>query len=240
MELFVIYGLADPRSGQLRYVGKSTTGAQQRLASHLCPSSLKAKSWKNHWLKSLLKEGLRPDVFVIEACARKEDLNEAERHQIASLRAIGCELTNLTPGGDGQGYPCSPEKRAKISVATKGRRLTVLSPKTYARIAEKARGRKRSAEAIAKTAAARRGQKHTADAIAIMSEQHKARWATEGYAAKMSRAHGGRPFVDQHGRRYETQGGAARLLGISAGHINQVLKGKRRSAGGLVFTFTEQ
>ena len=240
MERFVIYGLVDPRNDQLRYVGKSTTGAKQRLASHLCPSSLKEQTRKNGWLKGLLKKSLRPEVITIEVCEGKADLNEAERHHIAAFRALGCNLTNATPGGDGEGWPCSEEKRAKLSAATKGRRLSVLTSETYARIGLKARGRKRSPESIAKTASKNKGQKRSPEQLQRFSEVSRLKWAEPGYVEKMARAHGGRPFVDQHGRRYETQQGAARQLVLSAGHINQVLQGKRRSAGGLVFTFIKE
>lgn len=240
MERFVIYGLADPRNGQLRYVGKSTTGASQRLASHLCPSSLRDQTKKNGWLKGLLKKGLKPEVFVIEVCPDKDTLNEAERHQIASLRAIGCDLANMTPGGDGKGRPCPPELRARLSSLLKGRRLAVRTPESYAAQGLRSRGRKRSPEAVAKTAAARRGTRHSPEAIAKMSAAHLQRNAEPGHAEKLSRAHGGRPFVDQHGRRYETQASAARLLGMTAGQINRVLLGKRRHAKSLVFTFLEE
>lgn len=239
MERFVIYGLTEPNHGELRYIGKSVTGAAQRLSSHLCPSSLLGRTHKEKWVKSLLKRGEKPEIFVIEACGSKEELNEAERHHIAYFRSIGCRLTNLTPGGDGQGVPCSPEKAAKISAATKGRRHTVLTAEQYLAIGLKARGRKRAPGAIAKTAAALRGKPRPPEVVTKMAEGQRLAWERKGHTERMSRAHGGRPFVDQHGTRYASMGEAARALGTVAACIHRVLHGKRKHTKGFTFTYVE-
>lgn len=62
-----VYGLIDPRNGELRYVGKAVD-PQKRLWIHLSIArtnrygSLHVK----HWIQSLLAVGLRPEIEVLE------------------------------------------------------------------------------------------------------------------------------------------------------------------------------
>ena len=55
MEYF-IYGLAEPESGIIYYIGK-TINLKDRLSEHLTPANFKTKTLKNNWIKSLLKKG---------------------------------------------------------------------------------------------------------------------------------------------------------------------------------------
>ncbi len=57
----VIYGLFDD-SGELRYIGQTIVRLEQRLSSHLKPSSLSRASYKSSWLKSLFDRGVRPEI----------------------------------------------------------------------------------------------------------------------------------------------------------------------------------
>ena len=94
----IVYGYADPRDGALRYVGKSSSGmtrpSQFGSHSHRC----------GNWIKSLAADGIKPKILVLDALsleASAEELNFAERSAISKYRRIGCDLTNLTDGGDG-------------------------------------------------------------------------------------------------------------------------------------------
>jgi len=187
----VIYGLFDPRNGELRYVGRSTMGLSRRVSCHLTPASLRQREHRAHWLRSLVEKGLRPEAIVLEEVDSTEALSEAEVHWIASMRAIGCRLTNVKPGGSAEGHPSRHKGEP--------RPLSVRQ---------------------AQSAAQRRN------------------WADPAFAAKMSRLKGGRPFVDQHGNRFDTIQGAARHLGLSAPHIHAVLHGHRKTCGGRIFTYT--
>jgi hypothetical protein len=53
----------------------------------------------------------------------------------------------------------------------------------------------------------------------------------------MSIGKGGRPFVDQFGRRYETQSEAARLHDLAQSNIWKNLNGRVRRCGKFVFTY---
>jgi hypothetical protein len=96
-----IYGMVDPRTNELRYVGK--TGKKflsWRMASHLHDARRGMKKYVCNWLRELLDEHLRPEIFVIEEVG-DSDWEEAERFWIAYFRSIGAKLTNTAGGGQG-------------------------------------------------------------------------------------------------------------------------------------------
>lgn len=122
MGSYLIYGLIDPRNGQLRYVGKSCSG-MKRPAGHTEPSRLlRERTHKAMWLRQLLGAGLRPDIQVLESSASADELNEAEQFHIAYWRFVGADLTNLTDGGEGSvGHKQTPEHTEKIAKSNRGR-----------------------------------------------------------------------------------------------------------------------
>lgn len=95
-----IYGLEDPRTGEIRYVGKTVQKLSKRIESHCTPSKLAARTHKNSWLKNLRNEGLKPEAVVIQVLP-EADLSTAEIYWISTLRDRGFDLTNGTDGGDG-------------------------------------------------------------------------------------------------------------------------------------------
>ena len=113
----IIYGLCDPRTGELRYVGKTSRTLKDRMKGHLCDAK-KGTAHRNRWIAALLRQGVKPEMFEIEIV--DGDGCEAERHHIAAFRALGCRLTNLTDGGEGApGLVPTHETRAKVSAAKK-------------------------------------------------------------------------------------------------------------------------
>lgn len=177
-----IYCLAEPHSGVIRYVGKSNNPAQ-RLRSHLKD---KMSCHRTTWLAGLSRKGLRPMLVLLEKCP-EETWEERERHWIKFLRENGADLVNNTDGGEGvTGH--SPELRAKMSAAMKGRpapnkgkhhtpetraRLSMLHrgkamlPQTRAAIARANIGLKRSSETRAKMGATKIGKP--------LSSEHRSR-----------------------------------------------------------------
>jgi hypothetical protein len=118
----IIYGLLDPSTDEIRYVGRSSSGLKR--AKHHLQRSVLSKDFthKGHWLRKL---GTAPGVLVLEDCSR-EDLAEREVWWIAFGRSEGWPLTNETDGGEGghTGRRFTPEHCARISMANKGRQLT--------------------------------------------------------------------------------------------------------------------
>lgn len=94
-----IYALCDPNTLRVRYVGKSNN-PKERLSGHLSERSLRAGNEKNAWLKSLLLQGLRPVLIILQEITHG-CWAEAERAWICLFRMQGCSLTNTSDGGEG-------------------------------------------------------------------------------------------------------------------------------------------
>jgi hypothetical protein len=122
----LIYGLIDPRSSRVRYVGQSSKG-MTRPEQHAKPCSLaRDRTYKANWLRGLLAAGYEPVIQVLEVVESVEDLNAREIHWIAYGRAIGWHLTNLTDGGEGaRGLKHTDEFKAAASARMRGNKWSV-------------------------------------------------------------------------------------------------------------------
>lgn len=141
----LIYTLSDPRTGRVRYVGKTCQRPTRRLGHHVST----ARHRRNHrerWIASL---GVAPTLTVVEQVTGSVvDVAEVERRWIARLRSDGCHLTNLTTGGEGTpGRKASAETRAKMSASLMGNQC--------------ARGCKRSPATRSLLSAQKIGNKHS-------------------------------------------------------------------------------
>jgi group I intron endonuclease len=103
-----IYGLIDPRSNKIRYVGK-TNNPDQRLFDHIRHSKHKT-TYKDKWIRSLVEIGLKPIITILEECG--DNWVEREIHHISLYE----NLTNLTKGGEGlNGYIFTETHKKNIS-----------------------------------------------------------------------------------------------------------------------------
>jgi hypothetical protein len=181
-ELRIIYGLVDPETLLVRYVGQSATG-MWRPRSHTRPSYLRDDSYRSRWILSLVRRGLKYVIAILEDGT--PDLNAAERWWIAMGRAFGWPLTNLTDGGDGTpGRAWSAASRAKVRAT-----YAAMSPErkaewsrtssTNAQGNQRTRGQKRTPEQRAKFSLAQRIrfaiEPHSTDTIAKMSTNRRGR-----------------------------------------------------------------
>jgi hypothetical protein len=227
MTICRIYTLIDPRTDEIRYVGKTTRTLGQRLKAHLYQ---KSTGYKCHWVQQLLDLGLKPICNLLEI-TDESHWQEREIYWIARLRAEGCELTNMTPGGDGiatgshlseetkikmsqahKGIRHTEEERKKISEAQKGRvfskeeREKMGAPKIGRPLSEEHRkklsiagkGRKKTEEWKKKIGLANKGRHHTEESLAKMSRAHKGVVLTEETKRKMSESHKGKTFSKEH------------------------------------------
>lgn len=180
MNQFYVYEHWRPDTGQCFYVGK---GKGNRA------NSLKRKGRHGYIVAKLARIGLAVEVRVIrsglteiEAFALERDL--ISKHGRAD-RGTG-PLINSTDGGDGRaGWKASEETRAKIAEKLRGNRNFAghtCSPEHRAKISAANRGRVMSEEQKAKISATKRGcigtfsgKRHSPESRAKMSESLRAR-----------------------------------------------------------------
>lgn len=118
---YVVYGLVDPNTNQLRYVGKSCSGLN-RPKRHSRPSELKDNLYKCNWIKSLLRSNQKPSIIIIQELSDKCILYDAEQFWIKYFRLLGCPLTNLNDGGPGNtGLKMSDNQKNKLSKINLGK-----------------------------------------------------------------------------------------------------------------------
>lgn len=92
-----IYILFDPRQPEvIRYVGKAIK-PKERLGTHRGPNRGN-HSPVAHWSRKLAKEGISPEMRVIEWT---EDWEAAETKWIAHYHSLGAPLLNIEAGGLG-------------------------------------------------------------------------------------------------------------------------------------------
>ncbi len=111
MKKVFIYGLINPITKQVKYIGKTHKFIEKRLSEHLEPKRLIAKTYKNYWIKSLIKEGLKPEVILIKE-VEQDNWQFWEEYYISQYN----NLTNGTKGGDGLNKP-TQEVKDKIGKA---------------------------------------------------------------------------------------------------------------------------
>jgi group I intron endonuclease len=92
-----IYGLIDPTTNQIRYIGKSLN-PKSRLRRHIADRNL-YDSHKDRWLRKLIESNIRPELIIIDKVLENE-WQFWEVHYINYFKFIGCFLTNGTNGGD--------------------------------------------------------------------------------------------------------------------------------------------
>jgi hypothetical protein len=98
-----VYGIQDPFTLELRYIGATKKKLGQRLAGHVYRARVSAPSQQafRDWICSVLERGARPLIFEIEKLETADELAEAEIFWIAYWRGVGANLTNVAIGGRG-------------------------------------------------------------------------------------------------------------------------------------------
>jgi hypothetical protein len=146
-----IYGLIDPRTHRIRYVGK-TVHLEQRWRDHVREAryEISHRTLKGRWMRELSMAGLHPDLIVIEECG--DDWPLRERHWIKRISG----LLNETCGGE---TGCKPEAAEKISAALKANKARH-GPAWRKKHADAMRGKRHSAETKKKMGASRRGNQN--------------------------------------------------------------------------------
>lgn len=109
-----IYTLKDPTTLQVRYVGK-TVSPKKRFIAHKCLRAKKG-TYLASWITSLRNKDLIPVMDIIDE-ADNDGWVEKEKLYIDFFKKNGCELVNLTSGGEGAfGYRHTEESKLKMSI----------------------------------------------------------------------------------------------------------------------------
>lgn len=87
-----IYGLLDPTTSGIRYIGKSNN-PHRRLGEHI---NDQADCSKTAWIRRLKLVGLGPILVILEEVQAEEDIFDAEERWIGRGIQLGWELTNDT------------------------------------------------------------------------------------------------------------------------------------------------
>lgn len=191
MDSAYIYILEDPRTGEIRYVGKAFN-LKQRLGDHI-GNRYRGTCKNKSWIISLVKSGVAPVIRELEFLqnVEPETWEEAESFWIETLRFYGCKLNNMTTGGD-SGKRMSPEAIQKRVAQMKGKNHTEehkekirisctvrMTPEEKSRLRTKLLGRKMHSEefkqkmSLLKTGVAR------PDHVTNAREAGRERWKEE-------------------------------------------------------------
>lgn len=236
-----IYSLVDPRTNQVRYVGKSNS-PKERFREHLSDIS---NSRKSRWICELKNEGLLPFLEILEVV----DISKWQEREIFWIdrhTKNGIVLLNSTKGGDGfgthlertkqalsivgKGRLCAEETKAKLRAAKIGIAATgrgakgTPKPQGFGKkVAVFWTGRKHSEETKAKISAARKGKQMSPEVIerirqtVLKSEKFR--------AANMARR--GKPARGRGAKGMPTTGKAAK--GMPKPGVSAYQKGKKKS-----------
>ena len=182
----VVYGLYDPRTKAIRYIGQTVRSARQRLYGHLGDAKRHEHTHVARWIADLASVGLRPTVEVLERCHSAEVLGDRERYWIALARERGESLTNITDGGDGgvPGWVPTEETRHKFKQRRnvwRGRKHTEESKRLMSLNCQRAW---QSPELRAAQSARRKGKTLSDAQRAAASEATKRCWMRPEYRSR--------------------------------------------------------
>jgi hypothetical protein len=185
-----IYVLKDPRTDEIRYVGKTVKTLQGRLNVHMSNARSGHLRHCARWIRGLLLVGLQPVIEEIELVT--DDWGRRERFWISHYKAAGCNLTNHTEGGEGHlGHSPSAATRKKIGDASRGRRHSQES-KTMISAARKAWYTTDAGMAYVERLVARNAQGQSLESRRKIAEAATNKKHTDATKQKISNANSGR------------------------------------------------
>jgi transposase len=120
---YYIYTLSSSKNPEIvRYVG-ITNNLTKRYNKHI--HSFKHSNRKvTSWIKNIVDDGYDLTMTEIDTAFDINNANSKEVNYIKLYKSVGCNLKNLTNGGDGvEGCARSPETRLKISINNKRNNL---------------------------------------------------------------------------------------------------------------------
>ena len=220
-----IYGLIDPRTREVRYVGK-TKDLQERYRIHLYE---RRKNHKCNWIQYLQQQGLKPEMVVLEKVSEVQ-WQKAERFWIRHFQSRGIRLTNGHEGGTGG--QMTDEVRRKMSLSHKGKRH---SEESKAKIRRANIGRTLTEEQRKKLSEGMKGHKrcvgreYSEETKRKIGLGHKGRKMSEEQKLKISLALRGRQFSEEAKRRFALVWKGRKHTDESRQKMSMVRKGRKLS-----------
>lgn len=162
-----IYVLKHPDTKEVRYVGKTVRKLNRRLGNHIVNAKgNKHNKHLSNWILSILKEGKKPIIELIEEC-HYSIWQEREMFWISQFN----NLINLTKGGDGcKGFIHDQETIEKLRKINLGRKHTQEFKENMSKRLKGVPFTKEHKENISK---ALKGRKTPDDIRKKLSESHK-------------------------------------------------------------------
>jgi hypothetical protein len=241
---WTIYGLVDPRTDDVRYVGVNFRGAA-RYREHLCRARKGCTRHVYCWIRQLMRQDMLPVYRILETGQGENTWQAREAYWIAQLRGK-TKLCNLTNGGDGTpGRPIPAKQRALLSEQRKGKKYPPGRKSAML-------GRKHSAAVRAKIAEASRGRRDRPETSIRRSEAAKRRGIPPEQQARMAMATAAtrrtsefrekarllrsvrRLLCEQTGEIFLSLRQAAAAIGATKGALQFALRDRRPCKG---FTF---
>jgi len=159
-----IYALCE-QDGEIRYIGKTGSSIENRLAHHLLDARRKIKNYRCNWIRSVMSRGYFPIVRLIGEVEGDGILEEIA--WIAYGRSEGWRLVNGTDGGENP-----PSRKGKPSWS-KGIHL---SQDHCRKLSEAHKGVKLSKEHSLKIGEGHKGQNRSESFCRRISEARKEYW----------------------------------------------------------------
>lgn len=211
----LIYKWTNKINGKI-YIGKTTKTLLHRTKTHVNTTNVGSTLPIHNAIRKYGKEG-----FNIEVIATAIDVTELNELEVRFINDYDCRVPkgyNLKLGGENAEW--HPASREKASISAKQR--------------IKADGGAQLLSALAKGRETLKGK----------NPWNKGKKATEQAKKNQSEAHLGQIawnkkaiYCVETKEQFESLHAAANALGLQAGHICSVLKGKRKATGGKTFRY---
>jgi group I intron endonuclease len=217
-----IYALICPLKNEIRYIGKTVQKLNARLRGHLS-LKLNDSTYRANWIKSLIIEGLKPEITLIEECT-DIDWEDREKYWI-DFYSKKYNLVNHSKGGQGR---CENKlsTKQKMSEILKERwkdisyknKMCDMSKELWKN--EDYRKNRITDEAKERIRQANIGRKSSNELKQRLSKINKERWKDKTYKEKMAVAHKHifKPVI-AYGIEYESLNEAARQIKMNSGTL---------------------
>lgn len=211
----------------IRYVGQTSKGLK-RPRAHNSPAR-KRNAAIQRWVRGLKTRGMTFGILVLDWFPTAEPLDAAEQGWISRLREYGYKLCNSTDGGCGlRGMKFSEEHKRRIGEANsrllKGKRL---SAEHIAKIAASNRGRKPTPATIEKMRLAQCGRVITESHRQKLSESHRGHRPSPASLAKRSASMKGKIRTAEHRMRLAVALSGHAVSAETRARISEKLKGRK-------------